>query len=115
MGQTENRCAFCMAPELEPTTITIEREIGPVKVTVEGVPATHCLSCSQTGVSGKVAFPVDEAMTSIFYATGATVPPTPEEIAAIQAENRALSRALGLQHSLADDPAEEPSGATTRA
>ena len=113
MGEYENHCTFCMATALEPTTITMEREVGSVKITVEGVPATHCCSCGETGVSGKVALPVDEAMTSILIATGATVPPTPDEIAALQAENRALAQAIRQQ--LADEPTEKPRGATTRA
>lgn len=115
MGEYENHCTFCMATALEPTTITMERGVGPVKITVQGVPATHCRSCGETGVSGKVALPVDEAMTSILVATGATVPPTPDEIAALRADNRALAQALGQKHLSADEPTEEPSGATTRA
>ena len=115
MGEYEDYCTFCMATALELTTITMEREVGTVKITVEGVPATHCGSCGETGVSGKVALPIDEAMTSILIATGAMVPPTPEEIAALRAENRALAEALAQKHLLADEPTEEPSGATTRA
>jgi YgiT-type zinc finger domain-containing protein len=117
MGQYASHCAFCMAPGLEPTTITMEREIGSVRITVEGVPATHCLSCGETGVSGKVAFPIDEAMTSIFVAAGAMIPETPEELAALREENRALARAVGQEDTFLDDPSEipasQPSGAGT--
>ncbi|HZO27271.1 MAG TPA: YgiT-type zinc finger protein [Chloroflexota bacterium] len=115
MGEYEDYCTFCMATALEPTTITMEREVKSVKITVEGVPATHCRSCGETGVSGKIAFPIDEAMVSILTATGATVSPTPDEIATLRADNLALAQALKQKHLLADEPTEEPSSATTRA
>jgi hypothetical protein len=88
----------------------MERTIGSVKIAVDGVSATHCRSCGETGVSGKIAFPVDEAMEQIFIATGATTPITPEEEAEPREENRALARAFGQEDAYPDAPSEAPAG-----
>ena len=109
------RCAFCGAVGLEPTTTTVSRGISGVDVSVSGVPATYCPGCGEIGIDGKVAVPIDEAMLTILVATGVASRPTPEEQAALRAENRALARNLGQEDTLLDDSTDassiEPSGA----
>jgi hypothetical protein len=91
------------------------RGIRGVEVSVSGVPATYCPSCGEVGIDGKVAIPIDEAMLTILVAAGVASRPTPEEQAALRAENRALARSLGQEGAFLDDstdaPASEPSGA----
>ena len=117
------QCVFCGAVGLEPTTTTMGRGLDGVNVTVSGVPAEHCPTCGETGVHGKVAIPIDAAILNILVAAGVASRPTPEEVAALRAENRALARSLGQENTFLDDPdeetvaepASEPSGAGSTA
>ena len=119
VSMDSTRCAFCGAVGLEPTTTTMGRGIQGVDVSVSGVPAEHCPTCGEVGVDGKVAIPIDRAILDILVAAGVASRPTPEETAALRAENRALARSLGQGDTLLDDPdeesvaesASEPSGA----
>ena len=116
---SNDQCAFCGAVGLEATTTTMCRGIDGVDVTVTGVPAEHCPSCGETGVHGRVGIPIDVAMLDILVAAGVASRPTPEEEAALRAENRALARALGQEDTLLDDASEaqpvRPSSAGTPA
>lgn len=101
------RCAFCGAVGLEATTTTMGRGLDGVEVSVGGVPAEHCPACGEVGVDGKVAIPIDAAMLDILVAAGVASRPTPEEEAALRAENRALARSLGQEDTFLDDPTDE--------
>jgi YgiT-type zinc finger domain-containing protein len=115
----DNRCVFCGAAGLEPTTTTMGRGIDGVDVTVTGVPAEHCPSCGEIGIHGKFAIPIDEAITNILIASGVASRPTLEDVAALRAENRELARQLGQEDTFLDEtddqPASEPSGAGSSA
>lgn len=105
----------CGLTGMEPATTTMTRELDSVKVEVEGVPAMRCKACGAISTDGKVAVPIDAAMLDILVAAGVASRPTPEEEAALRAENRALARSLGQDDSLLDEPASEPSGAGSTA
>src|SRR6188508_1061412 len=104
---TSMRCMCCGLVGMEPSTTTMEREIDTVKVTVDGVPAMRCKACGAKSTDGKVVIPIDEAMLNILVAAGVASRPTPEEEAALRAENRALTRSLGQGDTLLDDPDED--------
>ena len=114
---TDDRCAFCGAAGVRTTTTSMERGLDGVDVTVTGIPATYCPTCGDTGIHARYSAPIDAAITDILVAAGVASRPTPEEEAALRAENRALTRALGQGDTLLDDPADastgEPSGAST--
>ena len=97
-------CIYCHQDTLEPTTTTIQQHIGDVAVSVDGVPAGQCRACGEISFDGKVVIPIDEAITSILIATGAMVPPTAEEEAALRAENIELVRRMGQADTLLDEP-----------
>lgn len=113
------RCMCCGLTGMEPATTTIVQQLDGVKVTVDGVPAMRCRACHGTSIDGKVMIPVDEAIEQILVAAGVASRPTPEEEAALRAENRALTMSLGQGDTLLDGPddevtaapASEPSGA----
>jgi YgiT-type zinc finger domain-containing protein len=105
MGQSNERCTFCLAPGLEPATTTWQHSLGGVTVTIDGIPAEHCSTCGQTGVKGKVGIPIDAAIQQILIATGAMLPPDPEAEAALREENRELARKMGQGDTLLDEPA----------
>ena len=109
------RCMCCGLTGMEPATTTIVQQLAGVKVTVDGVPAMRCQACHGTSIDGNVMIPVDEAIEQILVAASVASRPTPEEQAALRAENRALARSLGQEGAFLDDstdaPASEPSGA----
>ena len=112
-------CMCCGLTGMEPATTTMTRELDSVRVEVEGVPALRCKACGAISTEGKVAIPIDAAITDILVAAGVAYRPTPEEEAALRAENRARTRSFGQGDTLFDDPdeealarpASEPSGA----
>ena len=115
MDLAKIRCMCCGRTGMEPATTTIVQQLAGVKVTIDGVPAMRCQACHGTSIDGKVMIPVDEAIEQILVAAGVASRPTPEEQAALRAENRALARSLGQEDTFLDDstdaPAIEPSGA----
>src|SRR6266496_4204667 len=115
MDMTRMRCMCCGMFGMAPATTTMTREIDSVKVTVDGVPAMRCLACGAISMDGKFGIPIDEAITSILIATGVASLPTPEEEAALRAENREIVRQLGQEDTFLDEtdgqPTSEPSGA----
>lgn len=112
MDLTSERCICCGSAGMEPAMTMMVREIEPVRVTVEGVPAVRCQTCGEISMEGKFAIPIDAAMRQILIATGVASLPTLEETAALRAENRALARQLGQEDTLLDEPVDVPSGAT---
>jgi YgiT-type zinc finger domain-containing protein len=119
VSMDDTQCAFCGAVGVERTTTTMGRGIAGVDVMVTGVPATLCPTCGETGVHGKVAIPIDAAILDILVAAGVASRPTAEEVAALQAENRALARSFGQEDTFLDeadvDAASEPRSAGTAA
>jgi hypothetical protein len=123
MDLAKIRCMCCGLTGMELATTTIVQQLAGVKVTVDGVPAMRCHACHGTSIDGKVMIPVDEAIEQILIATGVASQPTPDDDAALRAENRALARSLGQGDTFLDDPdeesvaesASEPSGAGSTA
>ena len=109
MDLASERCICCGSVGMEPATTSMVREIGSVSVTVEGVPAMRCQACDEISMEGKVAIPIDAAMLDILIAAGVASRPTPEEVAALREENRALARSLGQEDTFIYEPASEPS------
>src|SRR4051794_1098153 len=103
MATSQMLCMFCHEPRLEPMTDTVVREMGRVKITIEGVPAMQCRACGEICFDGKIAFPVDEAILQILIATGVAAPPDPEIDEQLRKENRELARRLGQEDTFLDE------------
>src|SRR4051812_22802615 len=96
MDSPSMRCMCCGMVGLSGSaTTTMEREIDTVRVTVEGVPGMRCTACGAITTEGNVAIPIDAAILDILVAAGVASRATPEEEAALRAENQELARQFG--------------------
>jgi hypothetical protein len=115
MDLSQMRCMCCGKVGMVMATTTVVQQLDRVKVTIDGVPAVRCQSCRELTLAGKVMIPIDEAIEQIFIAAGVATRPTPEEIAELREENRALARALGQEDTFVDDSAEIPAARPSNA
>ena len=112
MDLARERCMGCGSVGMQPATTTMVREIEPVSVTVEGVPAMRCQACGEISMEGKFAISIDATMSQILIATGVASLPTLEEEATLRAQNRELVGRMGQSDTLLDAPVDEPGGTT---